>query len=227
MAGSAPQSQREAYARAAVITSRELSASSRSALRSAATAHKFGIGRAAILRPLGAEVEKARRLYDDVRDLSERVLAIGDALTGIERDATRLEIAKRRRVMLADVCNALQAAKSVQRAAAARPAVAAPTPAARPSAAKAQESAAATAALEAEAAEGAAADNSTGHADANGAEASAAAALAADHENVDDVGATDEVEPAANDETQPTGEGAEEEAPVASSDRTSATSESI
>uniref|UniRef100_A0A7S1PVW2 Uncharacterized protein n=1 Tax=Neobodo designis TaxID=312471 RepID=A0A7S1PVW2_NEODS len=219
-AATTPHTQRDAYARAAVITSREMAAGARAATQHASTAARMGVGRAAILRPLGAEVQKARRLFDDVRNISERVLAIGDTLTEIEREATRLEIAKRRRAMLADVCSAVQAAKSVQKAhqqtavapaAANAPAPApvnAPVPATesteanRPAESNSAEKAA-TAASETEADEKPSTENETTEdaVDANDEAAAPAAPAAEDDE--DNAGAET---PAADDDTDQTSE---------------------
>jgi hypothetical protein len=138
--------QREGHVRAAVLQSREIAGKSKTALDAAVLSAKLGIGRHAILEPLADEAKKSRRLHEAIQSVNEAILSIGDLLTEIEREATRLSIAKRRNGMLTQALQSAKAAKAakqlmqarVQAAAAAAAALAVIPPAPVPTAAPEQ-----------------------------------------------------------------------------------------
>jgi hypothetical protein len=110
-----PTSQREAYVRAAVIQGREIAAEGKVAVDKCHLVSDQGVARQDILKPLAEQFGKAKDIATSVRTVNESVLAIGDLLTAIEREATRLAIARKRHTMLNDVLHAAEAAATVRR----------------------------------------------------------------------------------------------------------------
>lgn len=93
-----------------VVLARHNANESRRLAKTVAASMKQAESRADLLAPLHSESKPAQSIAGDMRTISASILAIGDLLTQIEAEASRLEIARKRAAMLNDVYHAAQTA---------------------------------------------------------------------------------------------------------------------